>query len=123
MSVKSIHAGVMFSKVQHLLRGVAGFSRRNTDADKLRIFRSHLPPGSFSAAFLDVNGQESWPVSVKTTYEVDMCDGNGLMEGDVILSQPDITAQSCHQLIRNGDAEASDTEPLAWVHERGGVEL
>jgi hypothetical protein len=41
----------------------------------------------------------------------------------VSLKVPPVAGSTCNNLIRNGDAEASLTDPTFWLHRRGGVAL
>ena len=92
--------------------------------DRFRLFSPALPAGKYSAEFLDDSGQVIWPRGVNITYEVDMCDGNGLSEGDVEFDVLKVDPAQCESLIVNGDAEASDTDPAPWVYERNmGIEV
>ncbi len=93
-------------------------------ADAFRTFSPALPSGSYTAEFLDENNDVSWPRGVNITYEYDTCNGNGLAEGDVVFDPPQVTASECNQLISNGGADDSDTDPSPWVYERNsGVEI
>jgi len=96
----------------------------NDERDRFRIFSPALPAGSYSAEFLSDTNQVFWPRGLNVTYEVDMCDGGGISEGDVELLVPELDANQCENLITNGDAEASDTDAKSWVYERNmGVEI
>lgn len=93
-------------------------------SDRYRIFSPALPAGGYTAEFLDEHGDVSWPRGVNITYEYDTCNGGGLQEGDVEFSPPDVDPIQCNNLIINGDAEASSTDPYPWVYERNmGVEI
>ena len=93
-------------------------------ADAFRTFSPALPRGSYTAQFLDENNDVSWPRGVNITYEYDTCNGDGLTEGDVEFAPPEVTTSECNQLISNGGADDSDTDPSPWVYERNsGVEI
>ena len=92
--------------------------------DRFRIFSPALPAGSYSAEFLDELNQVSWPRGLNITYEVDMCDGGAVLEGDIELTIPQVDESLCENLISNGDADASNTDPGTWVYERNtGIEI
>jgi len=92
--------------------------------DRFRIFSPVLPAGSYVAKFLNELNQSIWPRGLNITYETDMCDEGGLLEGNVELTVPEIDPNQCENLIINGDAEASDTDPISWVFERNmGIEI
>jgi hypothetical protein len=55
----------------------------NDHSDRYRIYNPALPGGSYTAAFLDDTDQVGMPRGVNMTYDADMCDGQGLNEGDV----------------------------------------
>jgi len=91
--------------------------------DRFRIFSPGLPVGSYTAEFLHDN-QVTWPRGLNVTYEVDMCNGGGLLEGGIELMVPEVDASQCQNLISNGDAEESNSDPKSWVYERDmGLEI
>jgi len=93
-------------------------------SDRYRIFSPALPAGSYTAEFLDEHGDVSWPRGMNVTYEYDTCNGGGLQEGDVEFLTPDVDPNHCQNLIANGGAEDSSSDPLHWVYERRmGVEV
>jgi len=92
--------------------------------DRFRIFSPALPAGSYSAEFLDEHNEVIWPRGLNITYEVDMCDGGAVLDGDIEVKVPEVDGSLCENLISNGDAEASDTDPGSWVFERDmGIEI
>jgi len=92
--------------------------------DRFRIFSPALPTGSYSAEFLDELDQVTWPRGLNITYETDMCNGGGLLEGDIELTVPEVGANQCQSLISNGGAEDSSTDPGPWVFEKDmGIEI
>ena len=95
---------------------------RNTLSDKLRYFGIALPNGPYTAAFLDGKGRETWPTFVDTIYEDAICD-DALLEGSIVVHTPPLREDECYDLIRNGNAEESDSLPLYWLHRRGGIAL
>jgi len=95
---------------------------RNTQADRLRYFSIALPKGSYTATFLDDSGAVVWPSFADEIYEEAIC-SDVLLEGSVALEVPPLETDDCANLILNGDAEASDSEPLHWLHRRGGIVL
>jgi hypothetical protein len=92
--------------------------------DRFRIFSPALPAGSYSAEFLDELNQVTWPRGLNITYEVDMCNGDGLLEDGIELTVPEVDESQCQNLISNGGAENSSTDPESWVYERDmGLEI
>mmetsp|Transcript_21199 Transcript_21199/g.58957 ORF Transcript_21199/g.58957 Transcript_21199/m.58957 type:complete len:491 (-) Transcript_21199:916-2388(-) len=88
------------------------------NSDRFRIFSPALPAGSYFAQFLNEENENVWPRGLNITYETDMCNGLALSDGDVELAIPEIDPKLCENLITNGDAEASDSDPMSWVYER-----
>lgn len=86
--------------------------------DRYRIFSPALPEGSYSAEFVDEFGDVSWPRGVNVTYEHDTCNGGGLIEDSVEFAPLDVDPNQCQNLITNGGAEASNSDPLGWTYER-----
>ena len=84
-----------------------------------RIFFAHLPAGSYDAVFLNGSGGEDWPSFVKMEIEPALCSATV----DVVLREPPVATSQCQQLIRNGNVDASSTEPLFWLTAIGGLEL
>lgn len=95
---------------------------RNTRSDRLQYFAIALLNGAYTATFLDAEGKETWPTFVDTIYEDAICD-EALVEGSVAINIPPLGEDDCYDLIRNGGAEASDSQPLYWLHRRGGIAL
>lgn len=95
---------------------------RNTQSDRLRYFAIALPKGSYTACFLSDEGKVIWPTFVHEIYEDALCD-NVLMEGSMVVEVPALGEDECEELIRNGNAEDSDSQPLFWLHRKGGVAL
>jgi len=100
-------------------------NRYNHDSvDRFRIFSPALPAGTYTAEFLDELDQVSWPRGLNVTYEVDMCDGGAVLDDGVEMVIPQLDASLCENLISNGDAEWSDTDPGSWVYEKNtGIEI
>jgi len=96
---------------------------QNTRSDRFRYYSVTLPNGTYTATFLDGNGTEAWPSFVGETYEDALCTDDVLQEGSVSLQIPSVDPLQCDELIRNGDAEASLTEPIYWLHRKGGIVL
>jgi hypothetical protein len=92
----------------------------NTRSDRFRYFAVTLPKGNYTAVFLDADRNETWPSFVDETYEDALCT-DILQEGSITLQIPD--PAQCDDLIRNGNAEASPTEPIHWLHRKGGITL
>ena len=87
-----------------------------------RVYNAHLPPGSYTAEFVDSRGHGVWPTFVLEKYEEKMCP-MALEEGSVELLMPELESGECTDLIRNGGGEMSLTKPLHWLHRSGGVKL
>lgn len=81
---------------------------QNSRTDRLRYFSVTLPKGSYTVQVIDRSGQAVWPTFVEETYEDALCP-NALDEGAVDLLIPAVRESDCESLVRNGDAEASDT--------------
>ena len=88
-------------------------------SDIPRIFFAHLPSGSYNAVFLNGSGGEDWPSFVKVEIEPALCSATV----DIVLKEPPVAANQCQQLIRNGNVDASSTEPLFWLTALGGLQL
>ena len=86
-----------------------------------RYFAPTLPAGSYTAVFVDENGNEVWPTFSEETYEDILCD-DVIKEGSVSVTVPPVDASQCTQLIRNGDAEEGpiDEHPH-WMHRGSGI--
>lgn len=94
----------------------------NTRSHKHRLYAATLPPGQYVAQFLNETDHPVWPTYVEQTYETPQCD-SGFSDGAVTLSVPDATVEECSNLIRNGDAEMSDSSHPHWSHRDGGVQV
>jgi hypothetical protein len=95
---------------------------RNTRSDRLRYFAIALPKGSYTGTFLDADEETIWPTFVHEIYEDAIC-SDVLLDGSVELDVPLVEESDCDELIRNGNAEASDSDALYWLHRKGGIAL
>ena len=95
---------------------------KNTRTDRLRYFSATLPKGSYVAEFLDTNGNVVWPTFVKEKYEDALCP-TALEDGSVVVTVPPVREAECKHLIRNGDAETSDSDHEYWLHRHGGISV
>ena len=87
--------------------------------DDPRTFLVHLPSGSYDAVFVDGLGNAVWPTFVERHEELALCSASV----DIAMNAPPATNNYCSQLIRNGSADASSSEPLSWLTARGGLQL
>jgi len=95
---------------------------RNTQVDRLRYFSVTLPKGSYTAEFVDTSGNTVWPKFAEEKYQDALCP-DALDDGSVHLTIPEVAASECESLLRNGDAETSDTYHTYWRHRHGGISL
>lgn len=114
----------MKNDLQNRCESYDSWYNNNDWADRFRIFNPALPAGSYTAEFIDVNGDAVWPRGVNITYEVETCNGAGLQDGGVEFVEPPLGTSECESLIINGGAEDSSTDPWPWVFERNmGIEI
>ncbi|KAL7580949.1 hypothetical protein ACA910_005765 [Epithemia clementina (nom. ined.)] len=91
--------------------------RAMTNAGYLRYFTAALPKGQYTAMFVNNStGLKHWPTFVETIFEPSLCD-NSFSESDVKLEIPELEEGECTELIRNGDMEQSEHEPLYWLQQ------
>lgn len=99
------------------------WSKRENPADPFgddpRTFLVHLPSGNYDAAFVDGLGNVVWPTFVERYDELALCSASV----DVAMVTPTIPTTHCSELIRNGNADASSTEPIAWLTASGGLKV
>ena len=87
------------------------------------IFSVALPFGSYSATFMNPNGQAVWPSFVETTFAPRQC-SDSVSPFNITLERPNPSTIQCRDLIRNGDMETSMLYPNYWLqHESGGVQI
>lgn len=88
-----------------------------------RVFTAHLPQGQYDAWFVNGLDEAAWPDYVTSVFQQSQLCPDSLSEDDIHLIAPEASTETCAELIRNGDMEASDTEPVYWLHDNKGVEL
>jgi hypothetical protein len=88
-----------------------------------RRFIANLPKGKYTSVFVNQQGQEVWPSYVTTSYQEDELCPTALKEGNVQLTAPVVTQDTCTQLLQNQDMEASNTQASPWLHRFGGIEI
>ena len=85
-----------------------------------RKFSASLPRGTYTAEFVDEEGNQVWPTFVEELWEATPDCPNSAGPLDVTLVKPPIDTSSCDELIRNGGQdEILEYEP--WVHTDPGV--
>lgn len=95
---------------------------QNSRADRLRYFAVTLPRGSYTTELVDSDGNLAWPTFVEEKYEDALC-SDALEDGSVDLFVPTVQVAECESLVRNGDAEYSQTDHTYWLHRHGGISL
>jgi hypothetical protein len=104
--------------------GTTYFKPRSTSAtsfvSKGLYFYVTLPKGRYEVNFLDSVGTRAWPTFVEETFVGSLCE-DSLKEGSLWLPPPPITLEECSDLIRNGDAETSETSHPSWIAGPGGM--
>jgi Hint module len=90
-------------------------------AGRTRIFPANLPIGQYNAIFLDQNGQVSWPTFVRQSVPDVSCPIVGTHT--ITMFEPTVSYSQCTELIRNGNVEASNSEPLYWLRDLGDLQL
>lgn len=86
-----------------------------------RVFLAHLPPGEYTAVFLDDRSTETWPSFVYVRFEDALCP-TAFPDGAVELNFPPIQPGSdeCNRLVKNGNFESGTDH---WLHRFGGLQL
>lgn len=100
--------------------GSQRYNPNNPYGDYPRSFFVHLPPGDYDAVFLDVFGAETLPGFVRRLDEGLQCAGSPV---DVAVKVPPTAPGYCSELIKNGNAEESASEPTFWRSANGGMEV
>jgi hypothetical protein len=90
-------------------------------ANRYRYFPAHLPIGQYNAMFQDSKGQEAWPSFVRQLVTDVTCPIFGTHT--ITMKEPSVTYSQCTELIRNGNVDASNSEPLYWLRDYGDLQL
>jgi len=89
-----------------------------------RKFSASLPSGSYTAQFIDEEGNQVWPTYVEELWEAAPDCAMSASPLDIILSKPQIDLSSqCDELIRNGGQNKTLTTSEPWVHTDPGVQV
>lgn len=83
----------------------------NPYGDFPRPYLVHVPPGSYNAVFLDGFGNETLPSYVIQEEDATFCSETV----DLNLISPPLNESECLELVKNGDAELSSSDPLFWL--------
>ncbi len=84
------------------------------DDDRGRTFSASIPSGTYTAKFIDEGGNHAWPQYVEETWQkTPECSGHAVKE-DLTVLKPNITADDCLELVRNGQVDSTTTDP--WFH-------
>eukprot|EP00804_Cyclotella_cryptica_P014145 CCRYP_005584-RA/>CCRYP_005584-RA protein AED:0.03 eAED:0.03 QI:259/1/1/1/0.94/0.9/20/117/3951 len=89
-----------------------------------RKFSASLPSGTYTAQFMDEEGNEVWPTYVEELWEAAPDCAMSASPLDITLSKPQVDVASyCDELIRNGGQTKILTTSEPWVHTDPGVQV
>lgn len=97
-------------------------------AKRRREFIAHLPLGSYDTVFIDSNGADTWPAFVNIDADDALCP-ESFTDSDVKVMVPTLRTATavqqseCASLIKNGNFQGSNTDPIFWLHNYGGIKL
>ena len=84
---------------------------------KFRKFSASLPAGTYTAEFINENGDQVWPQYVEETWQKPPdCAGFAQVDSVTVLKPP-ISEEQCVELVRNGGIHGNTTFP--WISTLG----
>jgi hypothetical protein len=86
-----------------------------------RKFAVSLPAGTYTAQFVDQDGNEVWPIYVDELWEASPDCAMSAGPLDIKLSKPYVDTPFCDEMIRNGGQDDILTTSEPWVHTDPGV--
>ena len=88
-----------------------------SDPSAGRKFSASLPAGTYTAEFINENGDQVWPQYVEETWQKPPdCAGFAQVDSVTVLKPP-ISEEQCVELVRNGGIHGNTTFP--WISTLG----
>ena len=98
--------------------------RAMTEMEVLRYYTAALPPGQYTAIFVNgKTGENQWPTFVETIIDPALC-SNTFDSSDVTLHVPKPRNSECDELVQNGDMEQPvDSSVPHWLQHSSLLEV